>query len=271
MKLKGQTFLRSFLLQGFWNFALMQNIGSLFVMMPTLRRIYKNDEFMLKRAIKRNLESFNTNPVFSSYSTGAMVKQEEKIATCPQEELTEEEREFRIVRISTANTVASIGDRLFWGTLKPLSLVFCIVVLLSGNIGVLKDEEIYKGEILFIVTLALLGSLLIYNIPAWIVRYRGLDDSYNGTEEDFYGIIKVNWNKTIYFLKTLGQIFTVFIIFYGLYVRFRGTALDADLITRGSLLIAFIVLSIFMRRLNIPNIFLYIIATVVFGIASLLV
>ena len=123
---------------------------------------------------------------------------------------------------------------------------------------------------LFSVLLAIIGSLLVYNIPALAARYKGFLDSYNGNEDNFYGLINLNWNKVIAFLKTLGQIFTVFIIFFGLYIRFKDAMLDADFIARASLLIAFIVLSMFMKKLSIPNIFLYVIATVVFAAASFL-
>jgi len=262
-----QTFIRSFFLQAYWNFAQMQNIGLLFIILPSLKRIYKGEKTLMRRALKRNMEVFNSHPVLSAYSVGAMIKQEEKIAVTPKQEMPEEERELRIIRISTANTAASIGDRLFWGTLKPLSLVFFIVALFAGDVDALK-EGILKGEFLFPVVLALLGSLFVYNVPALVTRAKGLADSYNGTEEDFYGLINLNWNRVIYFLKTLGQIFTLFIIFYGLYIQFHDTAWDVDTITRLSLLPAFIILSIFMRKLNIPNIFLYIIATIVFGLAS---
>jgi PTS system mannose-specific IID component len=264
-----KIFCRTFLLQGFWNYGKLQNVGLLFITEPALKRLHSANPPMYKRSLARTLEAFNSNPVMSTYSIGAMLKQEEKIAVCPLAELHDEEREWRIIRSSTANTAASIGDRLFWATLKPLSLVLCFVILSAGEIHVLK-EEMYRGEMLFSVLLAIGGSLLVYNIPAIAARYKGFLDSYNGTEDNFYGLINLNWNKVIAFLKTLGQIFTVFIIFFGLYIRFKDAMLDADFITRASLLVAFIVLSMFMKKLSIPNIFLYVIATVVFAAASFL-
>ena len=269
MKDNFKIFLRTYLLQGFWNYGKLQNVGLLFVTEPALKRLHGDNPLMYKRSVARTLEAFNANPVMSTYSIGAMIKQEEKISTCSLQDLHDEEREWRIIRSSTANTAASIGDRLFWATLKPLSLVLCFVILSAGEIHVLKDE-VYRGQMLFIVFLALGGSLLVYNVPAIAARYKGFVDSYNGGEDNFYGLINLNWNKVISFLKTLGQIFTVFIIFYGLYIRFKDAMLDADFITRASLLVAFIVLSMFMKKLNIPNIFLYVIATVVFAVASFL-
>ena len=122
-------FLRTFLLQGYWNFARLQNVGMLYIMDPVLKRLYKNRPAIYLRAKARNLETFNSHPSMSVYSIGAMIKQEEKLASLEGEELIEEEREWRIIRASTANTAASIGDRLFWAVLKPLSLVFCFVTV----------------------------------------------------------------------------------------------------------------------------------------------
>lgn len=269
MKNKFSIFLRTFLLQDFWNFARLQNIGMLYIMTPVLNRLYKERPEMYARARSRNLEAFNSHPAMSVYSIGAMIKQEEKLSKTPPATFLAEEREWRIIRASTANTAASIGDRLFWATLKPLSLVFCFVILFVGQVDIIR-EEVIQGQSLKAALLALLGGLLIYNVPSFIVRIKGLQESYSGTEDNFYGLINLNWNKMISFLKLLGQILVAFVIVYGIYVRFRGSSIDADAIARISLLAAFLVLSTFMRKLNIPNIFLYLIATIVFGVASFL-
>lgn len=269
MQNKFGIFLRTFLLQGYWNFARLQNVGMLYIMEPVLKRLYKDRPAVYSRAKARNLETFNSHPSMSVYSIGAMIKQEEKLASLEGEELIEEEREWRIIRASTANTAASIGDRLFWAVLKPLSLVFCFVILFVGQVDMVRDDMVTEQSFAAAV-LALLGSLLIYNIPSFFIRFKGLKDSYFGGEDNFYGLINLNWNKTIGFLKLLGQILVIFVIFYAVYIRFRNSPMDPDSIARISLLAAFLILSIFMRKLNIPNIFLYLIATLVFGIAAFL-
>ena len=267
-----KIYIRTFFLQAYWNFARLQSIGMLYIMGPVLDRLYKNRPEMYLRAKSRNLEMFNSQPSMSTYSIGAMIKQEEKIAATVRtaETLLKEEREWRIIRASTANTAASIGDRLFWATLQPLSLVFCFVILFVGQVDILREEVISEQSIIAAI-LAITGSLLVYNLPSLFIRFKGLKESYNGSEDNFYGLINLNWNKTMSFLKLLGQILVVFVILYGVYVRFRGSAVDVDFIARISLLAAFLVLSIFMRKMNIPYIFLYLIATLVFGFASLLV
>ena len=262
-------YLRMFLLQGFWNFARLQNIGMLYIMDPALKRIYEGRMPVYLRAKSRNLETFNSHPAMSGYSIGAMIKQEEKLAEKEGEELLEEEREWRIIRASTANTAASIGDRLFWATLKPLSLVFSFVILFVGQVDILQ-EEVSTSQSIIAALLALAGSLLIYNIPALIIKFKGLMDSYEGSEDNFYGLINLNWNRMIGFLKVLGQILVLFVIFYAIYIRFRKSSVDPESIARISLLAAFLILSIFMRKLNIPNIFLYLTATIVFSLAAFL-
>ncbi len=258
---------RSLFLQSFWNYAKFQNIGVLHIVRPALRIIYQKNELLYKRALARNLEGFNCNPVMSLYSIGAMLKQEEKLSVCTKLNFYQEEREWRIIRASTANTAASLGDRLFWAVLKPLSLVICIFVLFAGQIQILHDSGPTK-ETLFIILLALISSLLIYDIPAFAIRAKGFYDGYNGTENNFYGLINLNWNKAISFLKTLGQLFTLALFAYGVYSRFKGTVVDADTIMKASLLLAFVILTIFMKKLNMPSIVLYISGTVLFALAS---
>ncbi|MBQ4493792.1 MAG: PTS system mannose/fructose/sorbose family transporter subunit IID [Elusimicrobiaceae bacterium] len=262
-----KIFLRTFLLQIFWNYRKMQNIGRLFVVMPILRNLYKDNPDMLKRAISRNLDAFNSNPVMASYSIGAMIKQEEKIAKTEQVRLLGEEREWRVISVSTANAAASLGDRLFWATLKPFSLLFLIITLYATQIYTLKNLDTPADRIAAAIGAVVL-SLLVYNIPALLVRYKGLKDSYDGTEDSFYGLIKLNWNRIIYTLKTTGQILTFALFVYSLYINFAGEDLSADLLTRTALLVSFLVLSVWTRKLNIPNIYLYIAATFIFCVAS---
>ncbi|MDR0734806.1 MAG: PTS system mannose/fructose/sorbose family transporter subunit IID [Elusimicrobiota bacterium] len=278
MKILLSVFLRSYLLQGFWNYAQMQNIGALFALTPALKYIYKKDAEGLRHAVARNVEAFNTNPVLSTYSLGALIGQERKISATPivsapslsaAPSRQDEEREYRIIRAGTANTAASLGDRLFWATLKPLSLVLCLTILFGAQVQILH-EDMPSGGAVFEAALAVIASLLLYNVPATAARIKGLADSFRGTEDDFYGLIKINWNKIIYFLKTLGQVFTVFVIFCGLYLRFSGESVNVDLAARFALCAAFVVLSVFMKKLNIPNMFLYLGATAFFTAASLL-
>lgn len=262
--------LRSLILQGFWNFRKMQNIGMLFIMYPYLCQLYPNKNKFFKRAVLRNLEAFNTNPVMVSFCFGAVLKQEELLAKF-QNDLSafyEQEKEWLIIRSSIATTVASLGDRLFWSTLKPLSLVVAFVILCLGQNHFINDSvEIPSWDLT--VIFALVVAFLIYNVPAFITRYKGLNLGYNGSEEDFFGLIKVNWNKIIIILKTLGQAFTLFVFIYCLYFYFQDFVFDAYLITKITLLVAFVMLSAFVKKWNIPNIYLYLGSVLVFTVVAL--
>ena len=173
-----------------------------------------------------------------------------------------------IFNISTANTAASLGDRLFWATLKPFSLVVLILILYAVQIHTLKNIDT-PHELVLSATIAIVASLLVYNIPALIIRNKGLKDSYDGTEDNFYGLININWNKIIYILKTLGQALTCGIFIYSIYVSFVGEGLSADVITKVALLVSFLVLSLWTKKLNIPNMYLYMLATLIFCVAAI--
>ena len=267
---KTKYIIRSLLLQGFWNSRKMQNIGMLFIMYPYLFELYSSTPKFLKRSIQRNLDAFNTNPVMVSFCLGAVMRQE-KVLSQVQNNLNifyEQEKEWVIVRSSISTTVASLGDRLFWSTLKPLSLVLAFTVLYLGKVYFLNDVLELKGLILPIIC-ALILAFLSYNIPVFITRYKGFTLGYEGTEENFFGLTKLNWNKVITILKTIGQVLTLFVFIYGLYRYFAGNAIDADMVTKITLLSAFVILSVFIKKWNIPNIYLYLGSVFIFTIVAL--
>ena len=262
--------LRSLLLQGFWNSRKMQNIGMLFTMYPYLFKLHSATPKFLKRAIQRNLENFNTNPVMVSFCLGAVMRQEKVLSQVKNNinVFYEQEKEWVIVRSSIASTVASLGDRLFWSTLKPLSLVLAFTVLYLGQVYFLNNS-VEVPNLIQVVIAALAFAFISYNIPVFVTRYKGFTLGYEGTEETFFGLTKINWNKLITILKTVGQVLTLFVFVYGLYFHFADTALNAEMITKVSLLSAFIILSIFIKKWNIPNIYLYLGSVFVFALVAL--
>ena len=262
---------RSLFLQSFWNYKKMQNIGMLFIMYPYLDSLYPVKDKFFSRAILRNLETFNTNPVMVSFCLGAVMKQEEILAKVTNNlpVFYAQEREWLSIRASIATTVASLGDRLFWSTLKPLSLIFAFAVLCLWQVPFLNDTANVEGLGIAVVLAAVL-AFLAYNIPVFVTRYKGFKLGYDGTEDNFFGLIEINWNKIITVLKTVGQILTALVFVYGLYYYFSGVILDAYLITKITLLSAFVVLSVFIKKWNIPNIYLYLTSVLIFTIVSLL-
>ena len=267
---KTKYIFRSLLLQGFWNYRKMQNVGMLYIIYPYLLELYSATPKFLKRSILRNLDTFNTNPVMSLFCLGAVMRQEQVLLKV-QNNLNifyEQEKEWILFRSSIATTVASLGDRLFWSTLKPLSLVLAFTVLYLGQVYFLNDT-IDAKNLNLVVVCALVLAFLSYNIPAFVTRYKGLILGYKGSEEDFFGLTKFNWNKSITISKTIGQILTLFVFIYGLYFYFQGAIIDASMITKITLLSAFIILSIFIKKWNIPNIYLYLGSVFIFNLVAL--
>ena len=124
-------FLRSFFLQTGWNFMKFQNLGLTFVMMPFLKQLYKDDQDALPSVLQRYLENFNTQPVMASFCFGALAKQEEAVARAESvTKFKEKVTEWASIKKSLSITTASIGDRLFWGTLKPLTLLMALFIWL---------------------------------------------------------------------------------------------------------------------------------------------
>ena len=264
--------LRSLLLQSFWNYKKMQNVGMLFIMYPYLDNLYPVKDKFFSRAILRNLETFNTNPVMVSFCVGAVMKQEEVLSKVTDNlpVFYEQEREWLTIRSSIATTVASLGDRLFWSTLKPISLIFAFAVLCLWQVPFFNETEVTVKGLGIAAALAACLAFLIYNIPVFITRYNGFKWGYDGTEDNFFGLIEINWNKIIIILKTVGQILTALVFLYGAYSYFSGFSLGFNLITKVTLMFAFVVLSLFIKKWNIPNIYLYLASVLVFTIASLI-
>ncbi|MBO7605428.1 MAG: PTS system mannose/fructose/sorbose family transporter subunit IID [Elusimicrobiaceae bacterium] len=261
---------RSLFLQGFWNSIKMQNVGMLFIMYPYLNKLYSSNAKFFKRAIQRNLGTFNTNPVMVSFCLGAVMHQEEVLLKVQNNMhvFYEQEKEWFIIRSSISTTVASLGDRLFWSTIKPLSLVLAFTVLYIGQVYFLNND-VDVQNLTPIVAGALALAFLAYNIPVFITRYKGFTLGYEGREENFFGLTRINWNKIIIVLKTIGQVLTLFIFASGLYFYFDGAVIDVGMITKVSLMFAFVILSEFIKKWNIPNIYLYLASVLVFAFVAL--
>ena len=135
-------FLRSFFLQAGWNYMKYQNLGLTFTMLPFLKNEYKNDKDALPSVLQRYLENFNTHPVMASFCLGALAKQEEQIAHAQSlSDFKSKINEWNGIHRSLSITTASIGDRLFWGTLKPLTLLLALFIWLALGVNFFELEN----------------------------------------------------------------------------------------------------------------------------------
>lgn len=72
-----KTFWRTFPLQACFCFERMQNVGFAYMMIPALKKLYKNKKD-ISYALKRHLAIFNTTPAVVSFIAGAAIAMEEK-------------------------------------------------------------------------------------------------------------------------------------------------------------------------------------------------
>ncbi|MCM0647617.1 PTS system mannose/fructose/sorbose family transporter subunit IID [Clostridium swellfunianum] len=123
------VWLRSFFLQGSWNYERMQNGGWAFAMIPAIKKLYKTKEERAA-ALERHLEFFNTHPYVASPVIGVTLALEEERANgAPIDDIT-----IQGVKVGMMGPLAGIGDPVFWFTVRPILGALAASLALSGNI-----------------------------------------------------------------------------------------------------------------------------------------
>ncbi len=129
--------LRSFALQGSWNFPQMQGLGFLFALSPWLRQVHDPKNGMdndtdndtdsdtdsdggndARRSLRRHLGYFNTNPYMATYVLGVVARLEEE---------GQGEESVRM-RTNLMGPLGAIGDGLYWASFRPLCLLLALLV-----------------------------------------------------------------------------------------------------------------------------------------------
>lgn len=154
-----QIFIRSCQLDISWDYERQQHIAYAYAMTPVIRRLYPGEENKQQRieALKRGLEFMAITPQLSTLLMGINAAMEE-------ENVANEGfdgNSINAVKTSLMGPLAGIGDSLIPGTLRIIAAGIAISFAATGNV---------LGPILY---------LLIFNIPAFIVRYYGLRFGYH--------------------------------------------------------------------------------------------
>lgn len=131
------VWMRTWLLQGCWNYERMQNVGWCFALIPAMKKLYPSKEDQTA-FLKRHLEFFNTHPYLAAPIIGVELSLEESRANgAPVDDAA-----VQGVKIGMMGPLAGVGDPIFWGTLRPVLGAFAASLALTGNI---------LGPILFFV------------------------------------------------------------------------------------------------------------------------
>ncbi|BBM18412.1 MULTISPECIES: PTS system mannose/fructose/sorbose family transporter subunit IID [Enterococcaceae] len=154
-----KMFLRSFLLQGTWNYINGAGIGACYMMIPFIKKLYPNPEDKEKRtaALKRGMGYFNITPAVAPFplSIASRMEEENKVTT------EFDPNSINAVKASLMGPLSGIGDSLFWGTIRVIAAGIGISLAETGNV---------LGPIIF---------LILYNIPNILTRWYGLKLGYN--------------------------------------------------------------------------------------------
>lgn len=113
------AFLRTFAVQGSWNYRTLVAGGLVNAMLPLLRRVYAGDPVRLRAAVQRHLEPFNGHPYLCPMAVTALARLEHDDA--PPESIDR-------FRSALRAPLGAVGDELVWATWRP----FCLLLALTA-------------------------------------------------------------------------------------------------------------------------------------------
>ena len=192
-------FLRSFFIQAGWNYERFQNLGFAFSLQPALEKIYPDKE-KYKAALLLHLQIFNTQPYMAAFVLGNIIRMEERAAAGGEADI----KTLPGVKQALASSFASIGDRIFWGRLKPMTVQICLLVWAAcGFYGWLftgMNDELPLGLLLA----GPLSGIAVYSVFSVYIRWKGLKDGYACGGANNCALDAANWPRLIRLLTAAG-------------------------------------------------------------------
>lgn len=125
-RLRRRIELRAFLIQGSWNYRVMQGTGMAFAILPLLRHLGLRDRD-LDEALARHADHFNAHPYLASLALGALARLEV--------DGTDAET-VRRFRSAIRGPLGALGDRFIWATWLPVTAAVGLLLHWAGAAGV---------------------------------------------------------------------------------------------------------------------------------------
>lgn len=144
-----EMFLRSFTIQGSWNYRTLQGSGFAYALMPALRHVHGRRGPRLQDAVARHSSLFNAHPYLSGVALGAVARME-----------ADGETPVLIDRFKSAlrSSLGTLGDRIVWAGWRPACVLLGLLVLLA-------TESVAAAITVFLV---------VYNSAHLSLRWWGL-------------------------------------------------------------------------------------------------
>lgn len=150
------VFWRSNLFCGSWNFERMQALGFCFSMIPVIKKLYPENNDERKNAIRRHLETFNTQPYVAAPILGVTCAMEEQRANGSDID----DSAISGIKVGLMGPFAGVGDPIFWGTVRPVLAALGAGIAMNGSL---------LGPLLFFIA---------FNLLRLFTRYYGLTYGY---------------------------------------------------------------------------------------------
>jgi mannose PTS system EIID component len=123
-----QMALRASALQATWNYERQQGLGWAWALEPALDRLARDPEDRLHR-LAEHTAYFNTQPTMASLALGVVANLEEGRVNG---EGPDAEAIARIKHV-LASSLAALGDRLFWTSLRPFAACLGVLFAIAGS------------------------------------------------------------------------------------------------------------------------------------------
>jgi Phosphotransferase system, mannose/fructose/N-acetylgalactosamine-specific component IID len=211
-KLLKKVFWRTLTLSSTYNYERMQALGYVYTMIPVVDKYY-TDEEAKREAYLRHFEIFNTTPTMAGFITGLSASMEKEASQDPNFNTAS----INAIKVSLMGPFAGIGDSIFWGSLRVITLGIGISMCAQGN------------------PLGLLVHLLLFNIPATLVRWYGVQIGFGlgssflkqASESGLLG--QITKAATIVGLMTVGAMTCTMVRFnIGLVLNIQGAELGVQ-------------------------------------------
>lgn len=117
------AFLRSFAIQGSWNYRTMLGQGFAFAMLPVLRHVNAGDREGLERAVQRHSDHFNAHPYLAELALGAVARMEADGV---------DPATIRRFKDAMRGPLGGLGDRLVWVGVLPTAALAALLLVAAG-------------------------------------------------------------------------------------------------------------------------------------------